>query len=115
MAALDPGPIDAGLLEQFAPGAIARVAGDIQDIALVNDRGTVFALTDLCLRCSHALSQGTLSGGLLTCPNCGWQYDVGRGCVASLPALRVEMHAVRIEGGRIRIEPHGGWTAARSP
>lgn len=115
MGALDPNPVDAGLLEQLAPDAVVRVVGgEFQDIALVNHRGTVFALTDLCLRCSHPLSKGTLTGGLLTCPNCGWQYDVEGGCVAGLPDLRVETHEVRIQEGHMYIQPHIGCARDRT-
>lgn len=113
--ALHQSPIDAGPLEQLTPGAVARAAGGLHDIALVNHRGRVVALTDLCLRCSHSLSKGTLTGNLLVCPHCGWQYDVEQGCVEGLPALRVETHRVRIEDGRILIEPAHGRMVARSP
>jgi nitrite reductase/ring-hydroxylating ferredoxin subunit len=114
-ALLDPAPIDAGLLEQLAPGSIARVRGRVHDLAVGNRQGAVFAVTDLCLCCSHSLSQGTWTDGLLTCPHCGWQYDVECGAVAGLPALRIETHRVRIEGGHIFVEAQSCDASRRSP
>jgi nitrite reductase/ring-hydroxylating ferredoxin subunit len=108
------GPIDAGLLARLPPGTTIHLSCDGHEIALVNDRGTVFAIADLCLRCSHPLSDGTLAGGRLVCAHCGWEYELESGCVAGLPALKVETHRVLIEGGRIYLHPHAGRSGARS-
>jgi nitrite reductase/ring-hydroxylating ferredoxin subunit len=105
MVAAARGPIDAGLLAQLSPGTAAHLSCEGQDIALVNDRGTVFAVDDLCLRCSHALSEGTLTGGRLVCAHCGWEYELESGCVAGLRALRIETHRVRIEDGHVYVHP----------
>jgi nitrite reductase/ring-hydroxylating ferredoxin subunit len=105
------GPIDAGVLARLSPGTAIHLCCDGQDIALVNDRGTVFAVDDLCLRCSHALSEGTLAGGRLTCAHCGWEYELESGCVAGLPELKIETHRVRIEDGCVYVQPRPGSAA----
>jgi nitrite reductase/ring-hydroxylating ferredoxin subunit len=108
VVAADQGPMDAGPLNALLPGTASRVAREGHDIALANDRGTVFAFANLCLRCGHALSDGTLAGGLLACGHCGWQYELERGCVVGLPGLKIEMHRVRIEDGRMYVDVHPG-------
>ncbi len=100
---VDQDCIDGGPAALLPDGTIRRVPGRGHDIALVNDGGTVFAIPDLCLRCSHPLSQGALTGGVLKCAHCGWGYDLARGCVDRLSALKIENYAVTIEGGHVHV------------
>lgn len=94
---------DVGSLAQLPAGTTRRVdVGDVE-LALVNSGGRVVAIGDLCLRCSRSLSTASVAGGVLTCGGCGWKYDVERGFVEGLPNLRIEVHEVRIEDGRLLV------------
>lgn len=104
VAAADHGTIDAGDLTQLSPGTAVRVTCGGLDIALVNDRGTVSAVANLCLRCSHPLSEGQLAPGLITCAHCGWQYELASGSLVGLPALQVETHGVSVQSGRMFVD-----------
>jgi len=93
--------VEVATLAQLPPGSAMKVAVGHVDLTLVNDDGTVVAVGDLCLRCSHSLSTGTVHRGVLTCECCGWQYDLSHRHVLAVPELKIEMHDVRIEDDRL--------------
>jgi len=95
--------VEVATLAQLPPGTARKVAVGHVELTLVNVDGTVVAVGDLCLRCSHSLSTGIVRGDVLTCSGCGWQYDLSRGHVLALPALKVEMHDVHIEEDRLLV------------
>jgi nitrite reductase/ring-hydroxylating ferredoxin subunit len=78
-----------------------RVTVGASDLVLANIGGRVVAIGDLCLRCSRSLSTASLSGRMLTCSGCGWNYDVERGCVDGLPNLQTEMQEVSVDADRL--------------
>jgi nitrite reductase/ring-hydroxylating ferredoxin subunit len=97
------GLADVGSLAQLPAGSTMRLTVGASDLLLVNIDGRVVAIGDLCLRCGSSLSTASLTGCVLTCGGCGWQYDVERGCVDGLPSLRTEMHDVRVDAGRLLV------------
>lgn len=97
------GLAEVGSLAQLPAGTTMRVTAGASDLLLVNVDGRVVAIGDLCLRCSSSLSAASLTGRVLTCGECGWKYDVERGCVDGLPSLRTEMHDVRVDAGRLLV------------
>ena len=99
--ALPSGFAEAASLAQLLQDGLLRVTVGDLDIALTSVDGNVVAVGDLCLRCSSSLASGTLGRRKLTCARCGWQYDLARGCLAGLPALRIETHEVRVVEGRL--------------
>lgn len=88
-------------MEELPPGAITHVVVGGTELALVNGDGHLVAIRDLCLRCGSPLSSGALDGTQLTCSGCGWRYDLMQGCVAGLPALRIDRHELRVAGGHL--------------
>jgi nitrite reductase/ring-hydroxylating ferredoxin subunit len=95
------GWIEVGSSAELPPGAtLTLTVGDV-DLTLLNADGRVVALGGACLRCSRPLATASYAGGLLTCPGCGWKYDLQRGCVDGLCELRIEMHDVRVDAGRL--------------
>jgi nitrite reductase/ring-hydroxylating ferredoxin subunit len=97
------GLAEVGSLAQLPTGTTMRVVVGASELLLVNVGGRVVAIGDLCLRCGSSLSTASLSGRVLTCGGCGWNYDVERGCVDGLPSLRTEMHDVRVDDGRLLV------------
>jgi nitrite reductase (NADH) small subunit len=97
------GFVEVGLLERLPPGTTMKAAVAGTELSVVNIDGRLFAIGDLCLRCGGSLAAGRPGGPQLVCCRCGWCYDLVEGCVAGLPALHVETHAVRVDGGRIYV------------
>jgi phenylpropionate dioxygenase-like ring-hydroxylating dioxygenase large terminal subunit len=58
------------------------------------ESGAVSCLSDLCVHRGGALSMGTVSGDLITCPYHGWQYNSGGVCVR-IPANAPERNIPR--------------------
>lgn len=92
---------DVGSLALLPPGTTAGVEAAGFDLTLANVDGTIVALLGPCLRCGSPLAGAALSHDVLTCLHCGWQYDLERGAVVGLPALRLHRYEVRVEGGRM--------------
>lgn len=97
------GFVAVGSTAQLPTGSTMRVTVGEVDLTLVNTGARIVAIGDLCLRCSHSLSIAPYMDGVLTCEACGWKYDVQRGWVEGLPNLRLEMHDVRVEDGRLLV------------
>lgn len=97
------GFVDVGTSQQLPPGATLQVTVGGDAYTLVNLDGRLLAIGDLCLCCGRSLSTAALDSGLLVCPGCGWKYDAHRGCVDGLPNLRIEMHEVHVEDGRLML------------
>jgi nitrite reductase/ring-hydroxylating ferredoxin subunit len=101
VAAATPSLVQVAKAEDLPPGAVMPVVVEGSELALVNTGGNLVAIGDLCLRCGASLSSGALAAAQLTCPKCGWRYDVIQGCVVGLPALRVERREVRVADGEL--------------
>lgn len=97
------GFVDVGSSQQLPPGATLQVTVGGHAFTLVNLGGRLRAIGDLCLCCGRSLSTAAVDGGLLVCRGCGWTYDAQRGCVDGLPNLRIEMHEVHVEDGRLML------------
>jgi nitrite reductase/ring-hydroxylating ferredoxin subunit len=90
--------VDSGITSTrfpLAPGARLRVETGAGPVALFAFADAVYAVEDGCLRCGSTLVTGALEGHVVTCPVCGWRYDVAQGCFVGLPALRVRTFEVR--------------------
>ncbi len=93
--------VDVGSMAMLPPGATLAVEVADHDLTLANVDGAVFALVGPCLRCGSPLASAAVRHEVLTCLHCGWQYDLERGAVVGLPALRLSRFPVRVAGGRM--------------
>lgn len=89
---------------EVRPGEARTVECAGRSIALCNVEGRFHALDNTCLHRGGPLGEGFLDGTLLTCPWHGWQYDVTTGQVAANPAMKVDVHATRVEGDDVLVE-----------
>ena len=80
------------------PGVRLRVETDAGPVALFAVADAVYAIEDGCLRCGSTLVTGAFEGHVVTCPVCGWRYDVAQGCFVGLPALRIRTFEVHVSG-----------------
>jgi nitrite reductase/ring-hydroxylating ferredoxin subunit len=103
--------VDVGPEDGLASGATMRSCiGDIA-VAVFNVDGRIYALEDFCFRCGSSLAAGGVSGLVVTCMRCHWQYHVASGSVQGLPSLRLDTFEAKIVDARIMIAS----TASRVP
>ncbi len=86
-------------LGDLPPGAARQVVIDGRKIAVVNSRGTIYAIDDTCTHEEESLSAGPVVGELIVCPKHGSRFHLATGRVMSFPAVRpVRTYPVRVEG-----------------
>jgi nitrite reductase (NADH) small subunit len=66
---------------------------------------TVFALDDRCPHKAGPLSNGIVHGHSVTCPLHNWVFSMATGEAQGADEGRVRAHAVRVEAGRILLDP----------
>lgn len=92
----------ASVAELPVGGARECLAGD-RIVAIFNVGGTIFALDGVCPHQGGPLGKGTLSGGVVTCPWHGWQFDVRSGQHQLSPSICQPSLAARVEGDDILV------------
>lgn len=97
--------IDIGTVEHIAPGTVITIAMPTGTVALFNAGGHIHAIDDGCVRCGASLSEGLLTEMTVTCPSCGWRYDIETGGVIGVPSLHTETYAVKVVGCRVMVAP----------
>jgi 3-phenylpropionate/trans-cinnamate dioxygenase ferredoxin subunit len=63
----------------IAPGKLKEIRVGEQDLVIANVNGSFYALPRWCTHEEGDLSQGSLKGTVLTCPEHGAQFDVTTG------------------------------------
>lgn len=100
--------IEVALSHEIAEGTATRVVIPVATVALFKAAGKIFGIDDTCLRCSASLASGRLIGTRVTCPSCGWSYDLVTGSVNDVPSLRTDTFEVKLVDSRpmvARIKP----------
>ncbi len=91
-------------LDEVPVGSLRAFEVDGEPVCLANVDGTIYAFTDNCTHISGPLSDGELSGCVLTCPWHLAQFDVRTGKVLRGPARQeVLTYPVKIDGQTILI------------
>ena len=78
------------------------VSAEDRKIALFNVGGELCATDDACAHMGGPLGEGTLSGGVVTCPWHDWKFDVKSGVCARTKA-QVKVYPVKLEGDEILV------------
>lgn len=73
-------------------------------IALFNVGGRIHALGNACPHRGGPLGEGSLSGGVLTCPWHAFEFEVGSGKCLTNPNLSTPCFAVKQEGQDILVQ-----------
>lgn len=98
--------VDIGALADI-PAQGARLLktgqGCIAVFRTMDDR--VFALDDRCPHKGGPLSEGIVHGTSVTCPLHNWVFDLNTGIAQGADKGAVRTHAVRVQKGRILIDP----------
>ena len=100
------GWVDAGVLSDI-PDTRARVVRthNNQEIAVFRRGDTAHAVTNRCIHQGGPLGEGQVIDGCVTCPWHGYQFDAGTGCSPPPFTDRVRTYDVRIENGRVLVNP----------
>lgn len=85
-------------------GTVVVVGG--ARIALFVLNGEVLALEDVCACCAGPIAGGAVSGHTVTCPRCGWRYDLVTGASDPIAEIRLHTFRTRVEQAKVFIE----WT-----
>ncbi len=67
--------------------------------------GEVYALDDACPHKKGPLSNGIVHGRSVTCPLHNWVIDLETGAATGADSGRTRAHTVRVEAGRILLDP----------
>ena len=88
---------------EIPPGRSLAVRLGQFAIAIFNAAGKFVALDSACLRCGCDITSGTVAALEVTCPGCGWRYDLGSGRNIGVPKLRLDMFVVKTSGSKILV------------
>jgi len=91
---------------QLPPGRSLVVRLGNFEIAMFNAAGSIVALDNACLRCAGDIASGSIVESEVTCPGCGWRYDLISGRNVGVPKLRIDTFEVRWSGSKILLENH---------
>lgn len=91
---------------ELPPGRSLVVRIGHFDIAIFNAAGSIVALDNACLRCGGDIASGLVRESEVTCPGCGWRYDLVSGRNVGVPKLRIDTFEVRSSGSKILLANH---------
>jgi nitrite reductase/ring-hydroxylating ferredoxin subunit len=91
-------------VSEIPVGGIRQVSSGGKPIALANMGGTFHAIDGTCLHRGGPLGEGTLEGGVVTCPWHGWQFDVRTGKNPVNSAAAVACFPVEVRGDDVFVD-----------
>ena len=96
---------DAGRLEEIAEGRARIVTLAGERVAIFRYEGRISALSNVCQHQNGPLGEGKILDGCVTCPWHGYQYRPEDGASPAPFTERVPTFRVRVEAGRIFVDP----------
>ncbi|WP_145368483.1 Rieske (2Fe-2S) protein [Maioricimonas rarisocia] len=91
-------------ISDIPPGSSREVVAGDRVLAIFNVSGEFHALDGICPHAGGPLGDGTLSGGVVTCPWHGWQFDVTTGQHCLSPGICQTRYPVSVEGDQVVVE-----------
>ncbi len=96
----------------IATGKMKKVTLNDKEILIANVNGNYYAIGNDCTHYGGDLSQGTLEGNIVTCPNHNSKFDVTTGKVVSPPTealghLDIEdepQYSIKVENENILVK-----------
>ncbi len=97
---------DAGRVDAIAEGhGIVVPLGDGKSAAVFRHAGRLSAISNLCAHQNGPLGEGRVLDGCVTCPWHGYQYRLEDGCAPAPFTERLATFNLRIENGRVLLDP----------
>lgn len=82
-------------------GAVTEIIIGGRAIAVAHTEAGYRACTNTCPHAEGPLSEGELSGGVLTCPYHGWEFDLSTGACLTNEAVTLPTFAVEVVGDAV--------------
>jgi len=103
--------IKAAQASEIGPGQMKMAKAGSREVLIANVDGRYYAISHMCTHAGGSLSEGTLRGSFVTCPNHGCVFDVTNGRAVQGPQIafakfkaRNELtYRVKLEGGDILV------------
>ena len=93
----------AGKVSDVARGGLLAIDMDGKAVVVANVDGKLYAIGDTCTHRGCSLSEGELSGTVVTCPCHGGQFDVTSGkVVMGPPREATPTYTVQVDGDEFR-------------
>ena len=90
--------------DSISPGQVKNFYREGKSIAVANVGGRYYAFEDSCPHMSARLSNGTLDGNVLTCPQHGSRFDVTTGRPLAVSDDPLAVFEVRVEGDDVLVK-----------
>ena len=90
--------------EQLAEESAIEVVIQDRILALFRASGVLYAIDGMCAHQGGPLAEGTVSGGCVTCPWHGWQYELATGIQTINRQPLQETFPVRETNGQIEVQ-----------
>ncbi len=87
--------------EALKPGMVTEIIIGGRAIAVANVEGSFRACVNACPHADGPLGEGSLDGGLLTCPYHGWQFDLATGACPTNPDVTLTTYDVQVVGDAV--------------
>ncbi len=97
-------PVVVGKPEDVPEGGSRQVEGAGRTVALFRLDGALHAFDGVCPHRGGPLGEGTVAGGVVTCPWHGWRFEVKTGKCVNVPGRGQTCYPVREEDGTIVVE-----------
>jgi 3-phenylpropionate/trans-cinnamate dioxygenase ferredoxin subunit len=86
------------------PGQVKNFYRDGKSIAIANVGGKLYAFEDTCPHMGARLSNGNLSGNVITCPEHSARFDVTTGKALAVSDGPLTTYEVRVEGDDVYVK-----------
>ena len=91
-------------VKDIAEGSGKVVEANGKPIALFKVDGNIHAIDNTCLHRGGPLGEGSLDANAVTCPLHGWRFDVTNGQCLTIPTMKVQSYAVKVEGNDVLVD-----------
>jgi nitrite reductase/ring-hydroxylating ferredoxin subunit/DMSO/TMAO reductase YedYZ heme-binding membrane subunit len=98
---VDAGPVSA---IDDGHGIVVQLQG-ADPVAIFRHEGKLSAVSNVCAHQNGPLGEGRVVDGCITCPWHGFQYRLEDGCAPSPYTERLATFRLRLEGGRVLLDP----------
>ena len=88
----------AGTAEEFSEGKgrTLRIWG--RRVAIIRYKDQLYALDAVCPHSGADLGLGRVKDGRVSCPDHGWTFDLGSGCMPGAVDISVRTFPVKVQG-----------------
>ncbi len=94
---------DIGAVADLPEGSATEAVVSGRLVAVYRSEGRFYGLDGVCSHQGGPLSEGSVEGGVVTCPWHGWQYRLTDGANTVIPSVRQACFPVRIDADRILV------------